>query len=360
MRIGIDAFPLAGRLAGIGRYVLEICRFLDNVMPEAEFLLYSPCALVVELPSPRWHVSVGGRRAPSSYRWLKTAVSGMARSDKIDIFWATRTILPGRTNSFRTVSTVHDLNYQMFPKSMPYATLWAHRLWFARDVGRADAVVANSLGTADRLRSMLGVEVRAVARPGVADAFRPQNSEDVANRLSTLGIRKPYFLSVGTLEPRKNLPALVEAFVLLKRLGKLPLECELLLVGSRGWRGHRLHALLGEAEMRGVRWLGFVPDPDLAALYAGALAFVFPSIYEGFGIPAAEARACGSQVVTTDMPELREASGSAGIYIPPTIEGICEGLLRVPRGGDTSEPSINWPSWREAASVMAEVFRNIT
>lgn len=352
IKIGIDAFPLAGRIAGIGRYVLEICRALDETMPAAEFLLYSPRPLTVEPPSARWHVRVGGSRAASSYGWLKRSARAMAQADGAQVFWATRTILPGRTTAFGTLSTVHDLNYRVFPKSMPYTTLWAHRLWFARDVRRADAVVTNSQGTADRLRKMLGVETDAVARPGVAAAFESQASEVVAVRLSALNVRKPYFLAVGTVEPRKNLPALVEAFVSLKRSGELP-EYELLIAGSRGWRGRRLHALLDVAEAHGVRWLGFISDDDLAALYAGSQAFVFPSLYEGFGIPAAEARACGARVVATDMPELREAGGPTGLYIEPTVVGIRESLTRA---ADEVRAPDSWDhpfSWKEAAEVMA-------
>ncbi|SMC22448.1 Glycosyltransferase involved in cell wall bisynthesis [Desulfacinum hydrothermale DSM 13146] len=347
---------MAGRIAGIGRYVLEICRALDELMPEAEFFLYSPQPLTVEPPSARWQVRIGGSRAASSYAWLKWSARVMAKADGVQVFWATRTILPGRTDGFRTVSTVHDLNYRIFPKSMPHATLWAHRLWFARDVRRADAVVTNSRGTADRLCTMLGVEADGVARPGVSAVFGPQAPEVVSARLSALNVRQPYFLAVGTVEPRKNLAALMEAFVSLKRSGRLP-EYALLIAGSRGWRGRRLQVLLHEAEVYGVRWLGFVSDHDLAALYAGAKAFVFPSLYEGFGIPAAEARACGARVVATDMPELREAGGPEGLYIEPTVAGIRKGLMSA--AGERQLPN-QWEhpfSWKDAAEVMAAQFR---
>lgn len=356
MRIAVDAFPLVGRIAGIGRYVLEICRALDETMPEADFLLYSPKPLSVEPPSSRWQVRIGGSHIASSYGWLKTAARTMAQADDVRVFWATRTILPGRSNAFRTVSTVHDLNYRIFPKSMPHVTLWAHRLWFARDLRRADAVVTNSQGTADRLREMLGVEAEAVARPGVKPPFGPQDPKVVAHKLATLGVRSPYFLAVGTVEPRKNLPALIEAFVSLKQAGELSGH-ELLISGSSGWRERRLHTLLKEAERHGIRWLGFVSDEDLAALYAGSRAFVFPSLYEGFGIPAAESRACGARVVASDIPELREAGGATGIYIEPTQQGIRQGLMQVEREGDVLQQQTTLPSWTEAAATMADAFR---
>lgn len=360
MKVAIDAFPLTGRIAGIGRYVHEMCRALEESMPDADFLLYSPKSLSVDPPSNRWQLRIGGSLSTGSYGWLKTSARTMAQDDGAQVFWATRTILPGCTDAFRTVSTVHDLNYRIFPKSMPHATLWAHRLWFARDLRRADKVVTNSQGTADRLRAMLGVGTDAVLHPGVKPPFGLQNPQAIKERLSTLGVQSPYFLSVGTLEPRKNLPALIEAFISLKRIGELR-GYQLLISGGHGWRGKRLHTLLREAEHHDVRWMGFVPDEDLAALYAGSRAFVFPSLYEGFGIPAAEARACGARMVVSNLPELHEASGVEAIYISPTVEGISEGLLRAIGLQDTSLPlsAEARPSWNDAALKMADIFRRL-
>ncbi len=358
MKIGIDAFPLAGRIAGIGRYVLEISRALDTLLPDAEFFLYSPEPLAMEFPSDRWHIRTGGSRFPSSYRWLKTAVRSMAISDEIDVFWATRTILPGRSKRFRTIATVHDLNYLIFPKSMPFITLWVHRLWFARDVHRADTVVTNSQGTADRLHDMLGVAAGAVARPGVKPPFGPQDPRQVAKRLAALGVEKPYFLAVGTLEPRKNLPALIDAFVSLKLANELP-DHQLLIAGSQGWRGRRLHALLHEAKRHGVRWLGFVSDEDLAALYSNSQAFVFPSLYEGFGMPAAEARACGALVIASDLPELHEAVGGEALFIEPKAIALRKALRQAAEQPVCFSKPGTVPNWAEAAKVMADQFRKL-
>ncbi|MBW2108928.1 MAG: glycosyltransferase family 4 protein, partial [Deltaproteobacteria bacterium] len=314
LRIAIDASPLSGRIAGIGRYVLEICRALDKVMPDVDFVLYSPKTLSVEPPSWRWQVKINGRRFPSSYLWLKTTARAMAESDGVQVFWATRTILPKASKAFRTVSTVHDINYVVLPKSMPFVTFWVHKLWLKRDLLRADKIVANSEGTAGRLRGMFGLETDAVVRPGVTECFRIRPSKEIVQRLRLLDIRKPYFLTVGTVEPRKNLAALIMAFISLKDAGELQ-QHNLLIVGSHGWRDKKLRGMLAEMKSRGVRWLGYVNDEDLAVLYAGATALVFPSLYEGFGIPAAEARACGTHIVATDIPELREAGGPNGIYI---------------------------------------------
>jgi len=359
LRLGIDAAVLSKPLSGIGRYLFEICKRLDGLLPEARFVVYSPTPLAVTLPSDRWTVRVGGAalaRFGSTYLWLKLWVARMAAKDGVDIFWAPRTILPGPSSAFSTVSTVHDLNYRIFPASMPYATLWAHRFWFAADVRRADRVVTNSGGTRDRLRDLLNVQADAIAPPGISSAFAPQSAARVADRLSALGVGRPYFLAVGTLEPRKNLPALIEAFVSLKREGELA-GYGLQIAGAGGWRRGQISSSLASAAEAGVRWLGFVPDEDLAVLYTGAHALVFPSLYEGFGIPAAEALACGTRVVASDLPELREAAGPQGIYIQATVAGIRAGLLAAVRAEPVAPEAPR--DWMVPAQVMANLFRKL-
>ncbi len=361
LRIGIDAFPMAGRPAGIGRYVFEICRELDHEMPNSRFYLYSPMPISAELPSSRWSLRVSGARLArylSSYTWLKVHVRRLCLTDRVDVFWATRTLVPALSASFKTVSTVHDLNGLLYPQSMPFATMWAHRLCFHRDVRGADAVVANSFGTSERLLSMMGVKATGVARPGVAPVFRPLDSGLVVEKLERMGIAVPYFLAVGTLEPRKNLVSLIEAFDALKRTGRAE-GFALLIAGSRGWRDGKISSVLSSKDEGDVRWLGFVPDEELAVLYSGATALILPSLYEGFGIPALEARACGAPVVATDIPEIREAGGAGGIYVTPTREGLCEGLLRaIEMRGNRSE-SRDLHSWQTAARTMATLFTEL-
>lgn len=359
LRLGIDAAALSKPLSGIGRYLFEICKRLDGLLPEARFVAYSPIPLAVTLPSDRWTVRVGGTalaRFGSTYLWLKLWVARMAAKDGVDIFWGPRTILPGPSSAFSTVSTVHDLNYRIFPASMPYATLWAHRFWFAADVRRADRIVTNSGGTRGRLHDLLDVQADAIAPPGISSTFAPQSAARVADRLNAFGVDRPYFLAVGTLEPRKNLPALIDAFVSIKREGELA-EHRLIIVGASGWRRRRARSRLAAAGDFGVRWLGFVPDEDLAVLYTGAHALVFPSVYEGFGIPAAEALACGARVVASDLPELREAAGPQGIYIPATVAGIRAGLLAAVRADSVAPAAPR--DWMVPAQVMANLFRKL-
>ena len=360
IRIGIDACALRKKLTGIGRYSWEICLELDKLLPEAKFYLYSPDHLELELPSKRWKLRVGGSslvRYLSSYAWLRWYISKMTAEDKIDIFWSPRTLLPNNTESVKTISTVHDLNFLLFPRSMPYITWFAQRLWYARDLHSADAVVANSCGTADRLRSLLNIKVDEIVKPGVSSHFFPRSRQTIRKKLNIFRIDRPYYLTVGTLEPRKNISRLVDAWLDLKNDNKLPNHL-LVIVGLKGWRSSKLSKKLNLSHKSGVRTLGFVSDDDLGALYSGAQAFIMPSLYEGFGMPLQEARACGTRLVSTNTPELREAGGPHGIYVECNIEGLKNGII------SASSHTVSKPDpihqWSDSALVMADVIRRLS
>jgi glycosyltransferase involved in cell wall biosynthesis len=267
--------------------------------------------------------------------------------------------------SVRTVSTVHDLNHLIVPETMQLKTRWSHRLWFEGDVRSADCLIANSRGTAERIRSLIGADVRAVVLPGIAARFKPEIAEveaDSSHFMARFGIGRPYLLSVATPEPRKNLVALLDAYINLKTSGMLG-GYQLVLVGSHGWKNRLLERKLAAARPYGVVLTGYVPDEMMPALYGAAEALVFPSLYEGFGMPVLEARACGTKVVVSDIPELREAGGMRAIVIEPGVDGIRRGILTaVNMRREEPENVIETHSWRRSAeqfvSVLLEVATN--
>jgi glycosyltransferase involved in cell wall biosynthesis len=255
--------------------------------------------------------------------------------------------------------TVHDLATLLVPGTTAWRSLYGDRLLFNKSLAEANAICTNSRGTAKRLRDLLGYRTDAVVRPAVSAHFSPQAECEIERILGTYGITPPYVLCVGTWEPRKNLELLVKTFLGMKADGLIR-DHKLVLVGGRGWKDMRLAGLVKKAERAEVLALGYVPDSHLPALYSGAQVFVYPSIYEGFGIPVLEARACGAPVVTTDIPELHEAGGEQCIYIPPTQEGIRLGILtaidkRVP----AAQRTFVRPSWSESARLMASVLRGL-
>lgn len=346
MKIGVDARHLSGRLTGIGRYILEILRRMPEHLPDAQWVLYSRHPIkgldlglvghgrIVEEGS--W----GFRQLPSAL-WVKTRLGHLMAGDDLDVVWAASTLLPRLDCPI--VSTVYDLNHLIVPDTMALITRLAYRLWFAADVLRADEVVSISNGTALRLLESVGRQASAVAQPGASWAGSARLDIQAPTRAP-----QPYVLSVATREPRKNLNNLIEAMAILKQRGELP-TYSLALAGAPGW-GPELQAL-----RRGrPDWLvelGYVPEHEMAALIASAEVLAQPSVYEGFGMPAAEAAALGTRVVATDIPELREAAGSAGIFCGTDAASIADGLVRslaLPKPAPRSSAS-----WNDAAAVVA-------
>jgi len=361
LRIGLDGDALRAPLSGVGHYIFNLCRELDTLMPEAIFTAYSRLpATAILLPSSRWKLRsepvVAFRRLPS-FVWLKTRCRAMSASDRVDVFWAGRTLHPRLNGGVRTVCSVHDLNHLVVPETMQCQSRWSSRLWFRGDILTADCVLANSHGTAERIRKMVGAEVSDVVLPGVTSRFQRSLSAsetEIPENLRRLGLTLPYLLSVATPEPRKNLDAVLSAFIDLKRDGKLS-NHQLVLAGPTGWKNRALTGKLNKARAHGLVLAGYVPDKLMPILYAGADALVFPSFYEGFGMPVLEARACGTRVVTTDIPELREAGDEYVTYVQPTLEGVKAGILRaidLPK-----PPPAAGRTWTEAARILARALR---
>jgi glycosyltransferase involved in cell wall biosynthesis len=212
-------------------------------------------------------------------------------------------------------TTIHDLVPLHHPELVTARTLSMHARKYAHAARTCDVIVCNSRYTADDVAGMLGVgqDRLVVAHPGLEAGLR------VEGPAAELG--RPYVLGLGTLEPRKNLQGLVDAWRLLDG------ELALALAGGEGWGGQ---PWLGDPA---ILKLGYVSDEEVARLYRGASVFVYPSLYEGFGMPIVEAMACGTPVVASSHPSMDEASGDAAVRVdpadPPAIAaGICEAIAR--------------------------------
>lgn len=355
LRIGVDGRRLGPRPKGIGRYISELCKALDRILPEALFFLYTPKQIDVPLFSPRWAARVD--RSPlgrlSSNLWLTFGTGVLARRDKLDCFWSGSGLLPLVGLRAPGVLTVHDLVHRIAPATMDSKALLATRLFFGQSVARAEAVVTNSLATSKRLSEHFGRMAAAVVQPGLSEVFAPKPDQEVERVLQTYGLRKPYLLGVATWEPRKGLDLLVRAFVGMRASALLG-DYKLVLAGEHGWKDGSIRDLVSR-NRDSVVSLGFVEDTALAALYQAAEVFVFPSQYEGFGMPVLEARACGAAVVTSDIPELREAGGEHSTYVEPTEEGIRKGIVSAL--GRKRVENCDWRhwSWEKSAKILARV-----
>lgn len=213
------------------------------------------------------------------------------------------------------VATVHDLCILKYPGAFPSRWRAFHRRGLSLILRDARVILADSRSTFDDLRSLTGgrdPRVRIV--PLGVDAPQNPGEEEVKMVLEKHGLSPGFILFVGTVEPRKNISRLVQAYAAFdaeekKRSG------ELVLVGARGWMGRReLSRVVSQA---GVRWLGYLPREELEAVYRAAALFVYPSVYEGFGLPVLEAMARGLAVVTSDSSSLREVGEGAALLVDP-------------------------------------------
>ena len=357
MRIGIDGRELAPQRRGIGRYIFELSRELDRRLPEAEFYVYNRTPVALPIESDRWIMRTDssrlGRRL-SPLLWYKLRAGRICRQDGLDVFWGTSAFLPRLPSDVRTVLTVHDLCHVFTPETFHPLHLVGVRLFFERDVRRADVVLSVSESTSDRLYERVGRRADAIVTPAVRETFVPQSDSRVEACINHYGLEGPYVLTVAAWEPRKNLERLIRAFIAMKE-NRVLTEHILVLVGKKGSRFKGVVELLERDGGRHIRPLGYVGDEHLPALYAGADCFVLPSAYEGFGVPLLEARACGTRVVASDTPELRESGGPDAIYIEPTEEGIQQGILTaISQASSPAERSV-LPTWEEAGQALSRI-----
>jgi alpha-1,3-rhamnosyl/mannosyltransferase len=322
MRIGIDARPLIGRRTGIGNYVFGILQVLDRVASGHEFFLYSPRALSVTLPGRRWYFRIHrGVKGTNGMLWLQWYGRKLAERDGIHLFWGAHFLLPVRLHRrIPAIVTVYDLVPFLFPQTMEPRNYLAMRLLLRASLRRAQHVMAISETVRRDLNQILKVPLEhiSVILPGVAPQFGPRDPKEARNRVAhAFSLRTPYLLAVATVEPRKNLMALVRA------CGALPSafrrQYTLAIAGAAGWKNLGIHAAADPFVREGsLRFLGYVPEDELPWLYAGAAMFLFPSLYEGFGIPVIEAMASGVPVVGSDIPVVHEVAGSAAVFVAPT------------------------------------------
>lgn len=252
---------------------------------------------------PSWNVAARPALRPS-----------LARADIVHA--TTGVAIPPAARGQRLVVTIHDLAFLRFPEAFDRRWRWLYRLGLRAAVRRADAIVVPSSSTRDDLGARTRIDPSRVHVVPLAAAQPHDTPADAMATLERLGIQEPYLLFVGTLEARKNVDTLVRAY---RRLGdRIPQA--LVLVGPAGWRADAFgREMSREGPGRIVR-LGVVPRDDLEAVYRRASALVYPSSYEGFGLPVLEAMARGVPVITSNVSSLPEVAGDAAILVDPRSE----------------------------------------
>jgi glycosyltransferase involved in cell wall biosynthesis len=235
----------------------------------------------------------------------------------VDLFHATDHLLP-YFRRIKSVFTLHELIFLFYPEAHKPLNRWFLTLMMPRFLRAADAVIAASECTKRDAIRFYGIpeEKITVIYEGVNPRFRPADPEAIAAVRARYSLPERFILYVGTIEPRKNLTALLEAYAIIQARNT---QHAILFVGKRGWLYEGFFRRLRELGLEDrVIFTGYVPDEDLPAIYSAADLFVFPSLYEGFGLPVLEAMACGTPVVCSNTSSLPEVAGDAAILVDPT------------------------------------------
>lgn len=327
MRIGIDVTAALTQGGGIGRYTRELIHALVAVDPNNRYRFFSakaPASLPVPQPLPEAE-NVSYRPAPLDERWLyrlwyrlRLPLPVQWVTGPLDLFHSPDFVLPPINGRIPTLLTVHDLSFVHYPHVFPERLVSYLNQVVPWSIGRATHILADSEATRQDLLEIWQVpdDKVTVLYSGVHERFQP-----VADVGMVTAVRQkyrlqnfPYILSVGTLQPRKNYQMLVRAFAPLA--DKLPHH--LVISGGKGWLYDEMLAEVARQGLTGrVHFIGFVDDADLPTLYSAADLFVFPSLYEGFGLPLLEAMGCGTAVLTSNSSSLPEVAGTAAQQLPP-------------------------------------------
>lgn len=312
-------------------------------------------------------IAIEHQEAPLGVLWQQLRLpKRLARGD-VDLFWSPLFTLPLRC-PVPSVVTIHDLTAILFPEAHTLKVRWSQLPFLRPSFERARRLVAVSEATARDLAFHFPqcAERIRVVYSGIDPEFRPGDPGDVAATRRELGAPEGYIFYAGTLEPRKNVGALLDAWLALK--AENPQLPPLVLAGPYGWGSERLARRIEDLSSEGVRYLGRVDRAYLVRLFQAARIFVYPSLYEGFGFPAAEALACGVPVVATNSSSLPEVVGDAGLLAEPGDAGALAGhihrlldaLGRPDRVAILAERGIRQAAkfrWEKTAEAMELIFQ---
>jgi len=373
LTVAIDAHMVGERETGNETYTLNLIRALLALPPEvrggANFVLYAthPERLHPRL-DPNHRAPIRAiRPAPAPLR-IPFALPAATLRDRARLLHVNYVAPP--LGACPHIVTVHDISYDIYPAFFSPRDRWMLKTLVPLTMRRAAAIITVSQHARQEIMARYGLPADkiAVTYEAAGEQFRPVNDPTVRLALrQRLGLpaQAPYFLALGNLQPRKNIGRLLEAFALARQSPELA-STRLVIAGKALWRESEIYAAVQQAGLLdAVHFPGYVADDDLPALYSDALAFVYPSLYEGFGLPPLEAMACGAPVICSNAASLPEVVGDAALTVAPTDVGALAAALRqVAASADVrahlrqrGQARTAQFSWRRCAEETLAVYR---
>lgn len=372
MNIGFDASRAFNKnRTGTENYSYQLLYHLSKLDQTNKYRIFLRPG--IDINKADWPSNFEFITIPYPRLWTQVGLAKQTFFEKdLDILFIPSHTLPLiHKPGLKTVVTVHDLGAEYLPKTHQLKQRLYLKLMTDYQLKSATHLIAVSEATKQDLIKKVGIpkDKITVVYEGFNKQLKPVMGKNLQEELKKFGLKeKDYFLFVGTIQPRKNLERLIKAYTqfLAKGDAKPP---TLVLAGSKGWLSDEIYELpkkLGIEDK--VKFLGYVPDEDLPALYSGALAFTFPSLFEGFGLPILEAFACNCPVLTSNISSMPEVAGDAALLVDPySIENIRDGLLKlyedkklssklVKKGAEQTQKF----SWEKAAKKTLEILTKIS
>ena len=363
MRIGLDGIPLVSTKTGIGHYTFELSRALARINPDDDFELISPVPFVSSFD----HHAPNLRKVEAARRksWWLVGLPLYIRSQCLSLFHGTNYEIPF-WNECPTILSIHDLSLLLHPETHLKSLVRRARLRLPLMARYATRVITATEFVKKEVAEHLHVDPAKIAVTPYAPRhnFRPLPLHETEQTRIRLGIEKKFILFVGTIEPRKNLITLLRAFT--EVLRHTDLRPQLVIAGQKGWLMDETLTYINEENLDAfIKFTGYVSDDDLRALYSCCAVCVYPSLYEGFGLPPLEAMACGAPVIVSDVPSLTETTGTAALLVPAKdIQELAAGIVQMITDNEKqthfSRAGLERAalfSWERTAQLTAEVYR---
>lgn len=329
MRIGIEAERAnVAHPTGVERYASELIKNIAKLDQENEYILYfrtQPQEWFTKLPS-----NFKLRVIYFPKLWTQIRLTLELLLHPVDLFFMPIQALPF-LHPKNSIITVHDLAYEIYPKAFTPFMLFYLKLTSRWGVWRAKKIITVSDSTKNDVVRIYNADPNKIttAHLGLDESFKPVPYDRTQPVLDTYGLSyKKYIFFVGTLQPRKNLEKLVDAYLKLKN--DYHIEEKLVISGGKGWSWQPIMDKINSARKDGVLYIEYAPFEHLKSLYSGATTLVLPALYEGFGLPPLEAMACGTPPSVSNISSLPEVVGDAGVYFDPSsVDSIAEGLMKI-------------------------------